>query len=264
MAFQMEYRAYVVLLPIAPAADPKIDTPKSTSSHIRSDAWPSPAPWRNRPQNRPLSKTSEIRLNQNIVDLITSFEKGRSGSLFLTDSTLERAELDKLNLVLHQYPFCQLTMVLLLRKNLDEKTVSQIASVRDFQSQNLVLGVTNPTRDGMGLAAINMISQNHTLVDASLLNELIRYYDSHESLLAALEQGEVDGILVWDSLQPQAESFAQVVALTLSEEQTDLIPPLANLRVSAHDAIGKRFADFLISDQGKSILRKYGFVPLMP
>ncbi len=178
--------------------------------------------------------------------------------MYLTDSALEQSELKKTAQVFHEYPFCQLTLVLLVPKG-DPLGVD---SLKGLLEKKLRLGITDPSKDGMGLEALKIVSSYVTFVSDNRLQEGIRTYDRQAALLEGLEKGEVDGILVWDSFIHKAESFAQSVELTTSEERVDVLQPLYGLRAAEFDGIGKRFADFLLSDQGQRILRKHGFVPM--
>ncbi len=55
------------------------------------------------------------------------------------------------------------------------------------------------------------------------------------------------------------KAFTETV--TLTEEQHPVEISLISLSSSLHDRYNRRFADFLISSQGRKILKKYGFVP---
>ncbi len=263
--FQRDYRVRVVLLPIHPpdalpkpsdeAAEPAPPAP------MVSTARPSPAPWRHRPQSNKFVIPEEIRLDRDIDRLITSFDDGQPGSMYLTDSTLEQDELNKSAQILREYPFCQLTLVLLLPKA-GKDTVLGVNSVKDLLEQQLQLGITDPAKDGMGLEALKVVSNYATFVSDDRLRESIRVYDRQVALLDGLKNGEVDGILVWDSYLPQTEDFAQAVELTTPEEQVNILQSLCSLRAAENDKISQRFADFLLSAQGLRILRKHGFVPL--
>ncbi len=55
------------------------------------------------------------------------------------------------------------------------------------------------------------------------------------------------------------KAFAETVPL--SEEQSAFEISLISLSSSLNDGHNRRFADFLISTQGKKIMQKHGFVP---
>lgn len=256
LVFQSTYEVRMVLLPVrrpAPSTEETPETPAATSESARA----TPAPWRHRPQSKSALDPSEILLDREILEVITSFEKGRLGNMFLTDSVLEQEELKKSAQVLHEYPFCQLTLTLFVAKG----NPLSVDGLKSFLDRKLRLGITEPSKDGMGLEALKTLSGYATFVSDNLLQEGVRTFDRQEDLLRALEHDEVDGILAWDAVGHRAGELAEAVPPADSEKQVDVVQSLYGLRIAEQDGPTKRFADFLLSNQGRRILRKHGFVP---
>lgn len=294
-AFRQVYGVQVVMLPIQPS---KAEEPEP--SHR------APALWRSRPKIRSSSDPSQVMLDIRISHLISSLNDEGHKDLFLTDSVLQIDALKDSSLISRQYPFCYLKMVLLVPKGNPLK----IESVRGLLEKRMKLGMMDPSIDGMGMTALEIISNTSPGIseDEALWETLVRQYDRQENLLNALENGEIDAAMVWNGTNLNdyllrkygmeyadhfkdpidkakkrndleelnavlgemyhallsEKSFAETVDLAITDTGGELRTveiSLISLSSSLHDLHNRRFADFLISPQGRRIMLKHGFLP---
>lgn len=279
--FKGLYNVDVVMIPILPyptkekqveETEPlkKTSTEEETTTLRRI-----PAPWRSRPKVRRFLSRDQLVLDHRLSGLISSLADNQQyGDLYLSDSFEQLEELRNLSLASHEYPFCYLTMVLLVAAG-NPHDIDSTDSVLD---KKLRLGIASPSCSGMGSTAWKIISKTETAMSVresaqERLQESIFVYDHYPELLAALERGELDAVLAWDVLVRQAEEFASVVHLRTEHpsdhsdfEQVDkehhvIRQALISLRISNEEGYGRRFADFLISTQGQAVLKKHGFTP---
>lgn len=263
-AFERLYGIRIDLIPILPADLPK--AAQTSEEPEREPARRSPTPWRNRPRIRQPLLSRRFSLDEGIADTIRSLGVERSADLYLTDSPEQLDLLKEQGLASHVYPFCYLTMVLLVPKG----NPQAIGSVQDALSKRLRLGLTSPSRDGMGSVAWSIVSQTPLAALEESLDASVRFFDMQSDLLDALRNDRVDAALVWDFLIPNSAGFADVVSLSepgddetaaTGRERRVMPQSLISLNTAPDEGYGKRFADFLISEQGRQILQRHGFVP---
>ena len=215
----------------------------------------SPAPWRTRPTERRTIAPGRIVLNSRISELIAAIaDRTRYGDMYLTDSSKQAEMLHEGAAVAREYPFCVLTLTLLIAKD----HPLQIDSVQSLLDADRRLGIVDPTLDGMGETAFRVISKYLRVTDEGRPDERITLFDKHDKLLTALKNREVDAALVWEPLAMGISEFAEVLELPVPEQQA-IRQPLLALSMADNQDYGKRFADFLISPKGREILRKHGF-----
>jgi ABC-type molybdate transport system substrate-binding protein len=258
-----------------------------------------PAPWRSMPKSERdkenNNKKPKITLDGSVTKIIFNLRETLPGDLYLTESDLQMNVLKEQSLVLREYPFCYLTMVLLVPKG----NPLFIESVRNTIDRQLRLGVVDPSITGMGSAAWDIITKindtkkiknNNT---NNKENEHIKIYDTIEKLLEALEQNQIDAALTWDACSRKAEKYAEVLQLgkknieknktttsqesntqnktnesKIAEEINDthnehrlVRVSIVSLTIAEKEPHCRRFADFLISTEGQRILRRHGFAP---
>jgi ABC-type molybdate transport system substrate-binding protein len=186
-----------------------------------------PAPWKSMPkdarnsENENENQKSKITLNDNITKIIFDLRETMPGDMYLTESDLHNTALKEQSLVLREYPFCYLTMVLLVPKG----NPLFIDSVRNTLDKKYRLGIIDPSITGMGNAAWDIITKiNESKIkkdDKKTKNknidnkehEHIKIYNTIKDLLEALEQNEIDAALTWDACSKKAEKYAEIVYL---------------------------------------------------
>ena len=213
-----------------------------------------PAPWRMRPSERQTLTPGRIVVDARIAELIRAIShRTLYGDMYLTDSPNQAKMLHEGAAIALEYPFCVLTLTLLVVKDNPDR----IDSVKSLLDARRRLGIIEPSLDGMGETAFHLLSQYVQISADGRLDARIATFDRHAKLLKALENGEIDGALVWEPLALKAMEFADRVELPESERQT-LQQPLIALSMADNQGYGKRFADFIISPKGREILKKYG------
>ncbi|GHT18743.1 hypothetical protein FACS1894189_6990 [Planctomycetales bacterium] len=226
-AFYSIYGMRVVMIPIRaertdeklePVAEeepmPDISTDTSTDLSRRT-----PAPWRSLPKNitappppekpdapqpvirenpvnriNPAKQQQNVQFNADILKQITFLNEGSSGDLYLTDSARQITKIRELALSVHEYPFCYLTLNLLVHNG----NPHQFDSVRSVFKQNRRIGIVDPLKDGLGETASEMLAKT-TAIDPNIPAELILQFDRQYDLLEALELGKIDAALVWNA-----------------------------------------------------------------
>jgi ABC-type molybdate transport system substrate-binding protein len=266
-----------------------------------------PAPWRNMPKNEHKNENEndtgnpKIVLDNNIKKLISDLRETLPADMYLTESDLQITALKEQSLATREYPFCYLTMILLVPKG----NPLFIKSVRNTLEQKHRLGIIDPSINGMGIAAWDIVTKiNETLTTTEKKpknkitekneNENIKIYDTIKDLLEALEQNQIDAALTWDACAIKTKDFAEIVHIGKNanknnsqnannsnnsqknetnktqnnnetqntlEEHRLIRVSIVSLTIANKESHCRRFADFLISAEGQRILRRHGFTP---
>ena len=247
--FARTYGVQVRQMPIF-VSEREAPSPKESEAEPRRR---SPTPWRARPSERQALASGRSVVDGRIADLIRHIsERTLPGDLYVTDSPRQAEMLYEGAAVAKEYPFCVLTLTLLVAK----ENPLQIDSVKGLLNAGRRLGIMDPSLDGMGEAAFRLLLEYVRIAAEGRSDEKITPFDRHSKLLKALENGEIDAALVWEPLA--LKTAAGVVELPDSERLA-IRQPLLALSVVDHQGCGKRFADFLISPKGREITKKYGF-----
>ena len=249
--FASVYGVHVQLIPVfVPDSEPPLPQEPERETRRRS-----PTPWRMRPTERRALAPSRMEPDGRIGELIATIsDRTRYGDIYLTDSPKQAEMLHEGAAVAREYPFCVLTLTLLVAKD----NPYRIDSVRSLLDADCRLGIGDPSLDGMGETALRLLSRYLRVGDGGRHDERITLFDRHDKLLTALENREVDAVLVWEPLVLGTAGFADVIELPAEERQV-VRQPLLALSMASNQAYGKRFADFLLSPRGREILKKNGF-----
>lgn len=265
LVFQKLYGVRIEMIPIRVGR--KESTPESSGGKQEA-VRRVPAPWRNRPKVHTDLFSHPPLVDSRISGLIASFRNNQYGDLFLSDAAEQKAVLESHSLISHEYPFCFLTMVLLVER----ENPHQVGSVHEALEKGLRLGIVSPSEDGMGSVAWDIISKTPLVRRNGQGDFQIRTFDYQADLIQALRDGQIDAALAWDALIPRTRDFAEPIRLNeadpneASQDETGdehrvVRQSLVSLSTAFEEGYGRRFADFLISHEGQRILKKYGFAP---
>lgn len=304
LAFHRVYGVQIVLLPILP---PK--TEEAAKSSRPTSSQHAPIPWRSRPKIRSGLKPDAVELDPGVSQLISSLNADGRADMYLTDAMLQIGRLEDSSMIAHRYPFCYLSMSLLVAKG----NPKNIKTVAGLFAQKARLGIMDSDKDGMGMTALETIAIITADIPEETVKSQLQQFSRHAELLEALETGSVDAVLVWNSLRPAdyllkkyapeyaenlfkdpiekakkynsvepmnrvlEEMFAAILAekeftdrveLTANDEDREGIEESRTIEISLvtlgrtlHDGHCRRFADFLISPEGRAIMRRHGFAP---
>jgi molybdate transport system substrate-binding protein len=95
----------------------------------------------------------------------------------------------------------------------------------------------------------------------SVLNNTITFEPTVNGVLGKISLGEVDGAVVYTSDLVRLD-INEVGHISIPQEfNTRAIYPIAPIEDSANPDLSRKFIDFVLSEQGQTILVNYGFLP---
>ena len=149
--------------------------------------------WRSRMREQANTNTTDphTQIHPEIDRRIERISEEHFGDLFLSDSPKQLDKIRTIALSTNEYPVCYLTLTMLVPTG----NPYHLRSVKDVLSTNRKLGIVDPTRDGLGESSWNMLERTVPTVPM----ELVQFYERQYDLLEALEQGDIDAALVWNT-----------------------------------------------------------------
>jgi len=301
--FNKIYGSQVYLIPLrAERTADKTESPAEIGIDRRS-----PIPWLNMTADETVpdtTRTAPIRtaqINPDIERQIRRIFETHFGDLFLSDSPKHLEAVRNTALSAKEYPVCYLTLSMLVPSG----NPLQFRSVKDVLDTNHILGIVDPSFDGLGEASWQVLRKIVPGGESDIPMHLVRVFERQYDLMEALELGRIDAALVWNSTSQvsflltkyseeyntanekiireadrskdterlravlqamyqdlvETQRFAEEVELTENPDERH-ITAIWLVALSSSDNHGhcKRFADFMRSNQGKEILRRFGFV----
>jgi len=189
--FNKLYGFQIVLLPIRAERS----TNKAEDSVEIGTERRGPSKWRSMPSKQTDSETSHILLNSDIEQEIEGIAEKHFGDIFLSDSQKHLDKVRQSALAANDYPICYLTLTMLVPKG----NPHQFHSIRDVLNAPRKLGVITPSFDGLGEVSWQVLNKIVPGGESAVPGELVQFHERQYDLLEALEQGNIDAALVWNT-----------------------------------------------------------------
>jgi len=188
--FQRLYQAEIVLIPLRAER-----TVVESEHHVEIGRnYRDPVPWV-MIQRDDTPVVPQNQLNHEIEDQIRRISQSQIGDLFLSDSQRQLDLVRRTGLSSREFHVCYLTLTMLVHIG----NPHQLRSARDVLDSNLILGIMDPSFDGLGEASWQVLSRIVPGGEAEMPMNLIRVYERQYDLLEALEYGDIDAALVWNA-----------------------------------------------------------------
>jgi len=191
--FNKNFDCQVILIPIrAERTVHKTEDSVEVGTNRRAlNRWQS-MPVQREQTDSPLPHT---QINPDIEQQLERISETHFGDLFLSDSPRHVEKIHDTALSTKEYPVCYLTLTMLV----PEGNPHRFRSIKDVLDTNRKLGVMNPSFDGLGEASWKVLSKIVPGGEAAIPMELVQFYERQYDLMEALELGDIDAALVWNT-----------------------------------------------------------------
>lgn len=188
--FNRIYNFQIVLVPIrAERTSGKSDDTVTVGTDRHA-----PAPWRQIDVNQ-RSDDPFAQINSDVVEQLERISTESFGDMFLSDSQRHVEKLRKIAVSASEYAICYLTLTMLV----PEGNPNQLHSVKEVLDSNRLLGIVDPSLDGLGESSWQMLGKIVPGGESAIPMDIVRLYERQYDLLEALEQGKIDAALVWNA-----------------------------------------------------------------
>lgn len=144
--------------------------------------------------------------------------------------------------------------------NVQKGNPKNIKTLKDLTKPGLKVAIANPEGVCVGAYAVEIIEKNFTVQEkAQFKRNLINYTESCEKTATAISLKTADAVIGWRVFQHWDPERIETIPLKKSEIPRIGYIPIAIAKYTQNRALAQRFIDFLLSEEGKAIYRKYNY-----
>ncbi len=144
--------------------------------------------------------------------------------------------------------------------NVQKGNPKGIKSLKDLLQPGLKVAIANPEGVCVGLYAVEIIEKNMKADEkAALKKNLINYTESCEKTATAISLKAADAVIGWSVFQHWDPERIQTISLKKEEILRIGYIPIAISRFTKNRALAQKFIDFLLSNEGRAIFKKYRY-----
>jgi molybdate transport system substrate-binding protein len=144
--------------------------------------------------------------------------------------------------------------------NVQKGNPKGIKVLADLTKPGLRVAIANPEGVCLGLYAVEIIEKNlSNNAIANLKKNIVNYTESCEKTATAISLKTVDVVIGWGVFQYWDPDRIETIPLNKKEIIRIGYIPIAISKFTANRASAQAFIDFILSDDGKAIFRKYHY-----
>ena len=144
--------------------------------------------------------------------------------------------------------------------NVQKGNPKGIKTLADLTKPGLRVAIANPEGVCLGLYAVEIIEKNlSTDAKANLKKNIVNYTESCEKTATAISLKAVDVVIGWGVFQHWDPERIETIPLNKKEIVRVGYIPIAISKFTAKKASAQAIIDFILSDEGKAIFRKYHY-----
>ncbi|MDM7202982.1 MAG: molybdate ABC transporter substrate-binding protein [Thermodesulfobacteriaceae bacterium] len=144
--------------------------------------------------------------------------------------------------------------------NVQKGNPKNIKSLKDLTRPGLKVAIANPEGVCVGAYAVEIIEKNFTPEEkARFRKNLINYTESCEKTATAISLKAADAVIGWRVFQYWDPERIETIPLKPHEIERIGYIPIAISKFTKNRELAQKFIDFLLSEEGKAIFRKYNY-----
>lgn len=144
--------------------------------------------------------------------------------------------------------------------NVQKGNPNNIKSLKNLTKPGLRVAIANPEGVCVGAYAIEILEKNFTSEEkAQFRKNLINYTESCEKTATAISLNAADAVIGWEVFQYWDPEKIETIPLKKSEIIRIGYIPIAISKFTKNKKLAQKFIDFILSEEGKAIYRKYHY-----
>lgn len=139
----------------------------------------------------------------------------------------------------------------------------RIKSLADLAKPGIKVGIASPDTVVIGLFAqriIEKVRKRDPELAQNIETNIVTHAKSAEDLASILLLGQIDAAINWSVIRKWHPEKLALVALKSDQIPGRAYIPVAITRFTRERAAAQDFVDFIVSREGKSIFKKYGYI----
>ncbi|HHT9120375.1 MAG TPA: molybdate ABC transporter substrate-binding protein [Candidatus Hypogeohydataceae bacterium YC41] len=144
--------------------------------------------------------------------------------------------------------------------NVQKGNPKDIQTLRDLTRPGLRVAIANPEGVCIGAYAVEIIEKRFTPEEkAAFKRNLVNYTESCEKTAAVISLKAVDAVIGWRVFEDWNPERIQTIPISASEIIRIGYIPIAISKYTKDKANAQRFIDFVLSEKGREIFKKYHY-----
>ncbi|MFN4131728.1 MAG: molybdate ABC transporter substrate-binding protein [Caldimicrobium sp.] len=144
--------------------------------------------------------------------------------------------------------------------NVQKGNPKNIKSLKDLTRPGLKVVIANPETVCVGAYAVEIIEKAFTPEEkAAFRKNIINYAESCEKTATAISLKTADAVIGWSVFQHWDPKRIETIPLKKEEIIRIGYIPIAISKFTKNRELAQKFIDFILSDEGKAIFRKYHY-----
>jgi molybdate transport system substrate-binding protein len=190
--------------------------------------------------------------------VLSQMQLSRQGDLYFPGSSDFMEIAKQKDLV---YPETEQYIVYLVSAiNVQKGNPKQIKSLKDLTKPGLKVAIANPEGVCVGTYAVEIIENNFTPEEKALfMKNLINYTESCEKTATAISLKAADAVIGWRVFEHWDPTRIETIPLDTKEVRRIGYIPIAISKYTKNKDLAQQFIDFLLSEEGKALYRKYQY-----
>ena len=135
---------------------------------------------------------------------------------------------------------------------------ANITCLNDLAKPGVKVALGDPNACAIGKLGDKILEKNG--IKDAVGDSVIARGATVNALLVYVSQGDVDAAITWEETVLFAPDETDIIGIP-EEENIIKIIPIGTLTFSENKESARKFVDFITSDEGKAIYKKYGFTP---
>ena len=194
-------------------------------------------------------------------DLAASLKEGAEADVFASANMQYMMELEKEKFVSKSQIFAG-NILIICRNKKSEKKITELSHLAEKDLKIIAADKSVPAGQYFHTALQNAVKSNAipAEVQTNILNNIISNELNVKNVVNKVALGEADVGIVYKT-DVNEKNREQLEAVTVKEfENTKVQYPIATIMTSKQQKQGEAFIAFLMSGEGKQILKKHGFL----
>lgn len=190
--------------------------------------------------------------------VLSQMELSKKGDLYFPGSSDFMEKAIQKGLV---YPKTESRIVYLVNSiNVQKGNPKNIHSLKDLTKPGIKVAIANPETVCVGLYATEIIDKTFTTQEKEAFKKnLLNYTESCDKTATAISLKTVDAVIGWSVFQDWDPATIETIPLQQDEIQRIGYIPIAVSTFTENKKLSQEFIDFLNSDEGKAIFKKYKY-----
>ncbi|MGQ9499894.1 MAG: molybdate ABC transporter substrate-binding protein [Dissulfurimicrobium sp.] len=145
--------------------------------------------------------------------------------------------------------------------NVQKGNPKGIHSLKDLTRHGLKVAIANPESVCVGAYAVEIIEKSFTPQEKEAFKKnLINYTESCDKTATAISLKMADAVIGWRVFQYWDPERIETIPLKKEDIVRVGYIPIAISKFTKNRELAQRFIDFILSDEGKAIFRKYNYL----